>query len=137
MEKIIYGKYAVTDDGHVYSLDYNHTGKRKELVGYTDKDGYIIILIRGAPKEKIRRCRLVAECFIPNPDGLPMINHKTRTNSAMRHGILNGATIRIIKDMQAHMGHLTILNVVSHSIHLMETLLQPIRVLARPQGEQG
>ena len=31
MEKIIYGKYAVSDDGHVYSLDYNHTGKKKGI----------------------------------------------------------------------------------------------------------
>ena len=84
VEKIIYNKYAVSDDGHVYSLDYNHTGKRKELKGYVDKDGYIIILIRGAPKEKIRRSRLVAECFIPNPDNLPQVNHKdtNRKNDA-------------------------------------------------------
>ena len=75
-EKVIYDKYVVSGDGHIYSLDYNHTGKRKELTGYIDKDGYVIILIRGAPKEKLRRGRVVAECFIPNPDNLPQVNHK-------------------------------------------------------------
>ena len=76
MEKIVYNKYIVSDDGHVYSMDYNHTGQNKELTGYIDKDGYVIILIRGAPKEKMRRSRLVAGCFIPNPDNLPQVNHK-------------------------------------------------------------
>ena len=61
-EVIVDDKWAVTRNGHIYSLNYNHTGKRSELTGYVDKDGYVIVLLRGlSPKEKIRRARLVAE----------------------------------------------------------------------------
>lgn len=84
-EVIVDGKWAVTRNGHIYSLNYNHTGKRNELTGYVDKDGYVIVLLRGlSPKEKIRRARLVAECFIPNPENLPQVNHMdtNRTNDS-------------------------------------------------------
>lgn len=71
--------YTISDDGKIYSLDYNHTGKKKELVGYTDKDGYRVILIKNKiyPNGiKIKRYRAVADHFIPNPDNLPQVNHK-------------------------------------------------------------
>lgn len=81
MEVSLYGMdwYTISDDGKIYSLDYNHTGKKKELVGYTDKDGYRVILIKNKiyPNGiKIKRYRAVADHFIPNPDNLPQVNHK-------------------------------------------------------------
>ena len=81
MEVNLYGMddYTVSDDGHIYSLNYNHTGEKKELVGYTDKDGYRVILVKNKKYPdgmKIKRYRAIADHFIPNPDNLPQVNHK-------------------------------------------------------------
>jgi uncharacterized protein (DUF433 family) len=72
--------YYVVDGGHVATV-------KKDLVGkeYTRKIAYVVVrtgYVDYVISDKVgRRChkyahRLVAECFIPNPDGLREVNHK-------------------------------------------------------------
>ena len=68
--------YVVSEDGTVYSLNYNNTGTVKELKTSTTHCGYKIVCLR---KNK-RPCwksvhRLVAKAFIPNPDNKNCVNH--------------------------------------------------------------
>lgn len=70
------GLYQVSDLGRVKSLNYLHTGKERVLAGKNIR-GYLVV---GLSKNgKVKQCkvhRLVAEAFIPNPDGLPCVNHR-------------------------------------------------------------
>lgn len=65
--------YEVSNDGIVR----NKTTK-KELTPYSDKDGYMrVILTSGLGKHKTPMIhRLVAQSFLPNPNDLPIVNHK-------------------------------------------------------------
>lgn len=77
------GKYAVFDDGEVWSLYYHghkSEGVRK-LSPTTGGKGYKWLRINGKCK-KVHR--LVAECFIPNPDNLPQVNHINEVKSDNR-----------------------------------------------------
>lgn len=69
-------KYSACLDGHIYSNDYNHTGKRKVLKECIDKDGYpyIRFVIKGKCYKKMVH-RLIAETFIENIDNKPQVNH--------------------------------------------------------------
>lgn len=70
-------KYAVSEDGRVFSKNYNHCGYMKELTPCKDRKGYLQVHLwqngRGHSKTVHR---LVAKAFIPNPGNLPEINHK-------------------------------------------------------------
>lgn len=72
------GKYQVSNEGRVKSLDYHRQGFEKVLkpnthvrgykrVGLSDGKGIITLYFVH---------RLVAKAFIPNPNNYPMINHK-------------------------------------------------------------
>ena len=52
--------------------------KNKLLKVYISKNGYAYISLRDNNKKYVNKRvhRLVAEAFIPNPDNLPMVNHK-------------------------------------------------------------
>jgi len=66
------GLYSVTSDGMLYS---SRSGKF--LKPSTDKYGYLYFVISIAGKRyTLKAHRLVAEVFIPNPDGKPTVNHK-------------------------------------------------------------
>lgn len=71
------GLYQVSDWGRVKSFC---NGKERILVGCKDRDGYLRV---GLYKDgKMKKCfvhRLVAEAFIPNPYGLPCVNHRDET----------------------------------------------------------
>lgn len=76
-----YPNYSVTDDGRVFSLDYHREGYKKELkprlyCGYNR-----ITLCKDGKVKYILIHRLVALAFIPNPDNLPIINHKDENPS--------------------------------------------------------
>ena len=74
------GFYKVSNKGNVFSVErLNSRGYRcggRILKPRYDKDGYLIVglYINGVGKKK-RVHRLVTEAFIPNPEGLPQINH--------------------------------------------------------------
>lgn len=74
--KSINENYEVSDKGNIRSLNYRGTGQiriRKQTIG---KNGYMRIILsnRGVNKTYLVH-RLVALCFVPNPDNLPEIDH--------------------------------------------------------------
>lgn len=84
--KLIEGfeNYMVSSDGKVWSLNYNHTGKMKELKPCPKKDGYLRVGLytNGRQVHKFVH-RLVAKAFVANPDNKPQVNHidQDKTNN--------------------------------------------------------
>ena len=71
--------YEISNLGRVKSLNYNGTKKEKILKPSIDKDGYLgVVLCNNGNKKSFRVHRLVAMAFIPNPQNLPIINHKNQ-----------------------------------------------------------
>ena len=68
-----FSKYFITEDGQVWSEK-----TKKFLKSRFDKDGYVRISMKNDEgKLKTRFIhRLVAEAYIPNPEGLATVNHK-------------------------------------------------------------
>lgn len=64
------GLYWVSDQGRVKNR-HNRILKPEIRQGY-----YSVDLMKKSERKKCRIHRLVAQAFIPNPDNLPMINHK-------------------------------------------------------------
>lgn len=73
------GLYEVSNLGNVRSL---LKGKCQQMVLNKDNHGYkrVALFKDGIPSYKAAH-RLVAEAFIPNPDGLPCVNHKDENPS--------------------------------------------------------
>lgn len=61
------GRYEVSAMGHVRK-------KTGEPVGQWRKNGYMQVRLSG-PRALLRVHRLVAEAFVPNPEGYPVVNH--------------------------------------------------------------
>lgn len=76
------GLYAITQDGKVWSYR-----RQKYMTPADNGHGYLQINLWDASGnlEKKRVHRLVAEAFLPNPDGLTDVNHKDncRTNNSV------------------------------------------------------
>ena len=79
------GLYEVSNTGRVRSVDryveYSNGGihlhKGKVLSPAKDKNGYLKVVLNCNGKCKtINVHGLAAQAFIPNPDNLPMVNHK-------------------------------------------------------------
>jgi hypothetical protein len=71
-------QFYVLDDGTVFKQN------GKPLTNYTDTYGYKYIKIKNAETNRRKKYlvhRLVAECYIPNCDALPQINHKDGNKS--------------------------------------------------------
>lgn len=69
------GLYQVSDQGRVKSLKY---GRERILKPAPNSDGYLSVVLCKDGKTKTHFIhRLVATAFIPNPEGLPCINHKS------------------------------------------------------------
>lgn len=68
--------YKISDDGRVWS-DNGRWGRCGWLKGRLSTNGYlkVVLCVNGRQCEKLVH-RLVAEAFLPNPEGLPEINHK-------------------------------------------------------------
>lgn len=89
------GLYQVSNTGKVRSLNYNRTGRVQELRLVRDKDGYFMVHLckNGEGKHHLVH-RLVAQAFIPNPDNLPVINHKDEVKTNNRVENLEWCTIK-------------------------------------------
>jgi hypothetical protein len=65
--------YFVSENGEVYN---NRKNGLRSLKLQTDRDGYIKLGLFDKGKRTFYRVhRLVGECYIPNPNNLPQINH--------------------------------------------------------------
>lgn len=75
------GMYRISNLGNVYSKYINRNLKPGKT-----QDGYLYVMLRKNKKQKIHLIhRLIATYFIPNPDNLPIINHKdeNKTNNSI------------------------------------------------------
>lgn len=89
------GYYQVSNLGNVKSLkrtiirkrnDKTHQFPIKErMLKFDYSDGYKVVKLCKQGEKAYKVHRLVAEAFIPNPNNLPIINHKdeTRTNNCV------------------------------------------------------
>jgi hypothetical protein len=74
--------YFVTEDGKVFSFRCNsgvikYNKPPKELVKFSDKDGYLRVSYQENGKRKSKTIhRLVAETYLPNSNNYPQVNHK-------------------------------------------------------------
>ena len=75
------GFYKVSDKGRIYSVERKDSqGQRRGgriLKPKHSRGGYLMVHLYKNGKMKAKSVhRLVAETFIPNPDGLPQVNHR-------------------------------------------------------------
>ena len=80
------GLYKVNEKGEIKSLPKYRKHSRVNNYYYTkekimhpsfDKDGYLMTrLVKDGKYTVVRVHRIVAETFIPNPNNLPIVNHK-------------------------------------------------------------
>ena len=69
--------YCVSEDGSIYSMNYNRTGFQHKMHPSKDGKGYLFVSLRKDGKRYLRKVhRLVAQAFIRNPENKPQINHK-------------------------------------------------------------
>lgn len=75
---IIYeGLYKVSNLGKILNLNYRNTGKPKLMDTGARKGGYLKVnLWKNGEYKTCYVHRLVAQTFLPNPEGKPCINHK-------------------------------------------------------------
>ena len=75
------GLYKVSNTGKIFSIATN-----RELSVIQKKDGYTCISLcdKDHNKKQYRIHQLVAKVFIPNPNNLPMINHKNEIKNDNR-----------------------------------------------------
>lgn len=85
------GRYQISNKGRVKTLNYKRTGKVKILKHDKTWNGYHTVVLRvgGAGSKQIHPLisRLVANAFIPNPDGKGFVNHKdgNRDNNSVEN----------------------------------------------------
>ena len=96
------GSYQVSNLGRVKSLfreagtvNKKYTCKEKILKPRRQKrDYYAVMLWKDGKSRQFRVHRLVAQAFIPNPDNLPVINHKDENPSNNEADNLEWCTVK-------------------------------------------
>lgn len=80
------GLYQVSNYGRVRSLNYNRTGGVREIATQLNKaTGYIYCCLSKDGKQKCSIVhRLVAEAFLPNPNGYEQIDHRNNKRTDNR-----------------------------------------------------
>ena len=82
LDFIGYPDYEVSNFGKVKSLNYKRSGKERILKYGKTKDGYLLVaLSKNRNSKTFLVHRLVTLAFIPNPENLPIINHKDENPS--------------------------------------------------------
>ena len=77
------GLYAVTSCGKIWSYK-----RKKFLRPFADTKGYLKVgLYKDGERKWYYIHRLVCEAYIPNPEGLPQVNHKdeNKTNNCLQN----------------------------------------------------
>lgn len=96
------GLYQVSDHGDIKSIERTKTNnagtqrvEERILKQRRDKDGYLAVCLSKEGKRYGRRVnRLVAEAFIPNPECLPVVNHKDENKQNNEADNLEWCTVR-------------------------------------------
>ena len=87
------GMYEVSNTGKVKSNNYLGNGVVRELALSFDPKGYLRVSLYFGEKRKTQKVhRLVAQAFIPNPDGKPEVNHKDGNKANNHVGNLEWST---------------------------------------------
>lgn len=72
VQSISYPGYEVREDGKIRNIN-----TKREIATHLDKYGYQAVAIyRNGKQRKPKVHRLIAEVFVPNPNGYSQINHK-------------------------------------------------------------
>lgn len=72
-----YEGYKVSNWGRIKSLNYRRTGRAELMNPWEDTGGYFRVnLSKNGETKTCLVHRLIAETFLPNPEGKPCINHK-------------------------------------------------------------
>ena len=66
-------KYVVLSNGEVWNMDWYGTKQTKKVKQSKNNDGYLRFNFNG---KKVQTHRLIAKCFLLNPNNLPEVNHK-------------------------------------------------------------
>ena len=75
--EIYEGLYKVSNLGRILSLNYWNTGRAELLTPIKNTYGYFFVnLWKNRKRKGCLVHRVVAETFLPNPEGKPCINHK-------------------------------------------------------------
>lgn len=113
-------EYQVSSEGRVKSLKF---GREKLLIPAVDGGGYLFVdLFREGKKKHKKIHKLVAEAFIPNPLGLPQVNHKDEDKTNNRVWINEDGTVDLEKSNLEWCTHEYNHNYGTHNQRVAESL---------------